>query len=97
MGVCTIFAETCSRAKRWQVALRAKIVRTLGDYSVFTFQPLALLLIAVVPTRAVCMTCQGPLTNCGGKTVDVKPALLCFELNAAGVISSIEGEAHCKI
>ena len=28
--------------------------------------------------------------------VDVMPALLCFELKAAGVISSNEGEANCK-
>src|SRR6266702_1804903 len=68
----------------------------LLPYSVFTFQPLALLLIAVVPTCAVCITCQGSLTNCWGEMVDVEFALLSFELNAAGVMIINEGEANCK-
>src|SRR6266849_4894450 len=69
----------------------------LLPYSVFTFQPLVLLLIVVLPACAVCITCQDPTTNCEGKMVDVVDTLLSFELNAAGVISSTEGVANCKI
>ncbi len=83
------------------VSLRiiAYCVNFLGlrfTYSVFTFQPFALLLIVVVPASAVCITCQGSLTNCGGEMVDVVFALLSFELNAAGVMIINEGEANCK-
>ena len=56
-----------------------------------------LLLIVVLPTWAVCIVCQELVTNCEAKMVDVVDTLLCFELNAAGVISKNEGEANCKI
>ncbi len=43
------------------------------------------------------MICHDPTTNCEGKMLDVGDTLLSFELNAAGVISSSDGDANCKI
>ncbi len=62
-----------------------------GNQSAFMFHPFMLLLISMVPIWAVCITWHEPFTNCGGKTVDVIPALRSFGLKAAGVMIINEG------